>query len=348
MAPSGVERLPMRTITSGLNAAATLVLCALAASCGSSGGTPGESGDASSPTDGSQGDKTEASAGTDKDGHVGSPEDAHASGKTDGSAGAHFGQDAFSPDDAFLANDASLTDAPEASTDNDGSMSTSPPPGSIDLGTAADYVILSETGISTVSPSTITGNLGVSPAAATYITGFSLILNSSGRFSTSAQVSGRVYAADYASPTPSDLTTAISDMKTAFTAAAGRAPTVTGLGAGSIGGMTLTAGVYGWGTGLLMATNVTLSGTATDVWIFQVAKGLTVSDGAHLVLSGGALPKNVYWQVSGAVSLGTTAQFDGIILCQTGIALATGASITGSLLAQTAVTLDANAVVSSP
>jgi hypothetical protein len=218
----------------------------------------------------------------------------------------------------------------------------------VDLRTAGQYVILAETGISTVSPSTITGNLGLSPAAATYITGFPLTPDTSNEFSTTPQVNGKVYAADYAVPTPINLTTAVNDMGTAFTAAAGRAPDVTGLGAGSIGGMTLPAGVYGWGTGLLMATNVTLTGSATDVWIFQIAKNLTVSDGAQLVLSGGALPQNVFWQVSGGATLGTTVQFEGTILCQTAISLDTGASITGRLLAQTATTLDANTVIVSP
>jgi hypothetical protein len=213
------------------------------------------------------------------------------------------------------------------------------------LGTAGQFVILAKTGISTVSPSVITGDLGISPAAATYITGFSLVADSTNVFSTSSQVTGKVYAADYASPTPVNLTTAIGDMGTAFTAAAGRAPDVTGLGAGSIGGMTIPAGVYSWSTGLLLATDVTLTGSATDVWIFQVAKNLTVSNGAHLVLAGGALPQNVFWQVAGNATLGTTVQFEGTILCQTAIALGTSASLTGRLLAQTAATLDANSVV---
>lgn len=63
-------------------------------------------------------------------------------------------------------------------------------------------------------------------------------------FSTSSQVTGNVYAANYASPTPSNLTTAVGDMEHAFTDAAGRAPGVTELGTGNIGGMTLTPGVY--------------------------------------------------------------------------------------------------------
>jgi hypothetical protein len=218
----------------------------------------------------------------------------------------------------------------------------------VDLGTAGQYAVLAKTGISTVSPSTIAGNLGVSPAAATYLTGFSLVLDASGTFSTSSQVTGKVYAADYASPTPANLTTAIGDMETAFTAAAGRAPDVTGLGAGSIGGMTLPAGVYGWGTGLLIATSVTLTGSPTDVWVFQVAKNLTIADGAQVVLAGGALAQNVFWQVSGGATVGTTAQLEGTVLCQTAIALDTKASLTGRLLAQTAATLDANTIVGSP
>ena len=63
-------------------------------------------------------------------------------------------------------------------------------------------------------------------------------------FSTSPQVTGKVYASDYASPTPANLTTAIGDMQTAFTDAAGRAASVTELGAGNIGGMTIGPGVY--------------------------------------------------------------------------------------------------------
>lgn len=86
-------------------------------------------------------------------------------------------------------------------------------------------------------------------------------------------------------------------MELAFTDAAGRAAGVTELGAGNIGGMTLTPGVYKWGTGLLIPTSVTLNGSATDVWIFQVAQDLTVSSATNVVLTGGAVAKNVFWQV---------------------------------------------------
>jgi hypothetical protein len=215
----------------------------------------------------------------------------------------------------------------------------------VDLGTAESFVMLAKSGISTVPTSVITGNLGVSPIAAASITGFSLAADSTNVFSRSPQVTGKVYAANYASPTPANLTTAVGDMETAFTDAAGRAPAVTELGAGNIGGLTLLPGVFKWGTGVLIPANVTLSGSATSVWIFQIAQDLTVGSGARIFLAGGALSKNVFWQVSGKVTLGTTSHLEGILLTQTSIALDTGASINGRLLAQTAITIDGSTVV---
>ncbi len=220
-----------------------------------------------------------------------------------------------------------------------------PSTAAVHLGSAGDYVILAKTGISTVPTSAVTGNIGVSPAAATYITGFSLTMNPTDVYSTSPQVVGMVYASDYAVPTPSNLTTAIGDMQTAFTDAAGRAPDVTELGAGNIGGKTIAPGVYKWSTGLLIPTDVTLTGSATDVWIFQVAKNLKMSNATSIHLAGGAVPKNIFWEVAGAVTVGTTAHFEGVILTQTMIALGTGASINGRLLAQTEVSIESSAVV---
>ena len=215
----------------------------------------------------------------------------------------------------------------------------------VDLGTAGDFVILAKSGISTVPTSAVTGDLGVSPAAASYITGFSLTADSTNTFATSPQVTGRIYAADYADPTPSELTTAVSDMELAFTDAAGRAPDVNELGEGDVGGMTLLGGVYKWGTGLLIPTDLVLDGDATDVWIFQIAQDLTVSSGVNITLTGGALPENVFWQVAGFVELSTTAHLEGVVLTQTAIDVRTGASVNGRLLAQTAVDLDSSVVV---
>ena len=215
----------------------------------------------------------------------------------------------------------------------------------VNLGSAKTFVILAESGISTVPTAAVTGNLGVSPAAATFITGFSLSADATNVFSSSQQVTGKVYASDYTPPTPSTLTTAIGDMQTAFTDAAGRAAGVTELGAGNIGGMTIAPGVYKWGTDLLIPTDVTLSGTATDVWIFQIAQKLTMASATKIILAGGALAKNVFWQVSGLVDLGTTAHCEGVVMTKTSVTLRTGSSINGRLFAQTAVNIDGSTVV---
>jgi len=116
-------------------------------------------------------------------------------------------------------------------------------PARVNLGTAGNFVILSKSGISTVPNSIVTGDIGVSPIDSTAITGFSLIADSTNTFATSTQVTGKIYAADYTSPTPSNMTTAIGNMETAYTDAAGRPmPDFTELGAGNISGLTLAPG----------------------------------------------------------------------------------------------------------
>jgi hypothetical protein len=214
----------------------------------------------------------------------------------------------------------------------------------VPLGSAADYVILAKSGVSTVPTSAITGDVGVSPVAASALTGFSLSVDASNQFATAAQVVGALYAADYAPPTPTRLTTAVADMERAYVDAAGRAPDVTELGAGDIGGLDLPPGVYRWGTGLTIPTDLTLTGGAADVWIFEIAQDLTLASGARVSLAGGALPAHVYWQVAGSVELGTASHLEGVVLTQTTVVMRTGASLRGRLLAQTAVALDANVV----
>jgi hypothetical protein len=90
--------------------------------------------------------------------------------------------------------------------------------------------------------------------------------------------------------------------------------------------------------------DVTISGSSTDVWIFQIAGTLDIASAKQVILSGGAQAKNIYWQVAGATTLGTTSVFNGNILAKTNIAIQTGATLNGRALAQTAVTLDKNSV----
>jgi len=311
------------TMTSKLShAGAALLIASFGVACGTGGGDRGN------PTDG----------GTASDGR----DTADTGSKMDGrnATDVESRPDRGTPGDA--RDDAQSADASKDSNASD-EGNTSPLP--VDLGAAGNFVILAKSAISTVPTSAVTGDVGISPAAASYITGFSLTADPTNVFSTSLQVTGKVYAANFTPPTPSNLTTAVSDMQVAFTDAAGRPASVTGLGAGDIGGMTLKSGVYKWGTGLNIPTNVTLSGNTTDVWILQIAKSLTVSNATQVFLTGGAVPKNVFWQVSGDVTLGTTAHLEGVILGQTMISLKTGASINGRLLAQTAVSIESSVIV---
>jgi len=218
-------------------------------------------------------------------------------------------------------------------------------PAPVILGLAGDYAILAKSGVDTVPASAVIGNIGVSPIDSTGITGFSLSVDASNEFSTSTQVTGKVRAPDYSPPTPASLTTAVSNMETAYTDAVGRTtPDYTELGAGEIGGLTLAPGLYKWGTGLSISTDVILAGGPNDVWIFQIAGDVTQANGIKVTLSGGALPKNIFWQAFGQVMIGTTAHMEGIVLCQTAVILGTGASVNGRLLAQTSVTLDQSTV----
>ncbi len=222
---------------------------------------------------------------------------------------------------------------------------------SVNLGIANNFVILAKTGISTTGTTLITGDIGVSPAAATYMTGFGLVADATNQFSTSPQIVGRAYAANYADPTPATMTTAISNMETAYTDAAGRTlPDATELYAGNLGGKTLTPGLYKWSTGVLIPTSTDLTldaqGNADAVWIFQIAQDLTMDSASRVVLTNGAKAENVYWQIAGPAGaiIGPGAHAQGTLLTQKAITMDSGATLDGKALAQTAVTLIANRI----
>jgi ice-binding like protein/Big-like domain-containing protein len=210
----------------------------------------------------------------------------------------------------------------------------------VTLGEAGIFAILTKSGVTDVFPSTINGDVGASP-----ITGAAIHLT------CAEMATGIIYSVNAAGPLPCRvtdptlLTTAVSNMQTAYTDAAGRTnPNFTNLGAGQIGGLTLAPGLYKWTTGVLISTSVTISGSSSDVWIFQIAGTLTQANATKMILQGGAQPKNIFWQTSGKVAIGTTAHAEGVFLSKTMIAMKTGASENGRLLAQTAVTLEQNAV----
>ncbi|TFK33901.1 ice-binding protein, partial [Crucibulum laeve] len=213
-----------------------------------------------------------------------------------------------------------------------------PPP--VFLGQAGSYVIFAKSGVSTVPSSAITGDVGLSPAASAALTGFSLASNPAGTSASSTQVVGSLFAADFTSPTPSLLIAGANSVTTAFNDAAGRSnPTSINLASGGIGGLTFAPGLYKWTSGVSILSSITLNGTASDTWIFQISGTLITASGVQVTLAGGALPKNIVWVVNDAVTLGSTSVFNGVILAATSVTLATGATLKGRILAQTAVAL---------
>lgn len=315
-----------KTVLSIAFGLATILPLAFASACGSddddddgganTGGAAGNSGNSGNSGNGGSGNAGDSGA---SEGDTGSGGDANSGGNTstggNSSTGGAANQDGLGPDPVLL-------------------------------GAASDFAILAKSTITNEPTSAVTGDLGLSPAAASYVKGFSL--TRSGTSWTSSQVVGSVFAADNDPPTPTQLTTAIGNMETAYTDAAGRSsPDFLNLGEGSIGGQTLVPGLYKWTSTLTIPTDVTLEGGKNDVWIFQVTGDLELSSAKKVLLSGGAQPQNIFWQVAGLVNFGTTSHAEGIVLSKTAINLKTGSSINGRLLAQTAVNL-AGATVKEP
>ncbi|HUH15490.1 MAG TPA: ice-binding family protein [Gaiellaceae bacterium] len=222
-----------------------------------------------------------------------------------------------------------------------GSVVAASPP-TVSLGTADSFAILAGSTVTNVPVSSITGDVGLSPAAGSFIG------------VTCAEVTGTIYSVDATGPLPCRvtnsglLTTAKNDLTTAYNDAAGRTPDSTLIaGDNQLGGQTLIAGVYRFGSATTanLIGNLTLNGSASDIWIFQATSTLVTASSSSVTFTGGAQACNVFWQVGSSATIGTSTSFAGTIMADQSIALQTNATLAGRALARiAAVTLDQNTI----
>ncbi|MGA8223040.1 MAG: ice-binding family protein [Candidatus Acidiferrales bacterium] len=208
-------------------------------------------------------------------------------------------------------------------------------PPAVPLLTAGNFKVLAgSTVTSTTTPpgTTITGgDLGLSPG--TSVTGFP-----PGTLTPPAVM----HVAD-ATAAQAQL-----DLTAAYNYAAGIVLPAPASLPGDLTGLTLTEGTYktSSSTGILtVGATLTLTGNSSSVFVFQIGSTLTTLASTQVVLTGGVLPSNVFWQVGSSATLGTNSVFVGNIMALASITLDTSATLQGRALARNgAVTLDDNTI----
>jgi ice-binding like protein len=196
---------------------------------------------------------------------------------------------------------------------------------SVNLGSAAGFGVLAGQAVSNSGATTVNTNLGIWPGNT--LTG-------------APTVTGTTHLGDTTSQSAQGALTA------AYNDAAGRAAGSTI--AGDLGGMTLAPGVRKSTSTLeITSADVTLDagGNPDAVFIFQIASSLTVGVGRQVILSGGAQPANIFWQVGSSATLNSNCSVSGNIIALTTITLGTGATLNGRAMARNGdVTLLANVI----
>lgn len=189
-------------------------------------------------------------------------------------------------------------------------------PAAIDLGSCAHFTILATSTTTTTGGGIINGDVGLSPAGSQGI--------------PPAQINGTIYNGDLiAAEAQTNLTTAFN------AASPGNLPGGIDVGA-ELGGLTLVPGVYTSSSGSYTITSkdLTLNGGPNDVWIFQMSTTLIVDVGRSVILTGGALARNIFWQVGTSATLNTSAVFEGTIMAYDSITMNASSTLDGRALAE--------------
>jgi uncharacterized protein with beta-barrel porin domain len=195
--------------------------------------------------------------------------------------------------------------------------------------------------VTNTGPTIINGDLGISPGAS--CTGFDVVVVAG--CSTlplgDGHVNGTIHPGDaVAAQAQIDNIVAYNDLRSR--------PPGTNLSGVDLGGQTLIAGVYNFDTSAQLTGTLTLDGQGNpnSIFIINIGSTLTTASNSVVSLINGAQGGNVFFTVGTSATLGTSTDFEGIILALASITLNTDASIDcGAAWAQTgAVTLDNNLI----
>jgi hypothetical protein len=141
-----------------------------------------------------------------------------------------------------------------------------------------------------------------------------------------------------------------ADLKTAYNDTAGRAVGALNV-EGNLGGLRLTPGLYKSTSSMEISSGdlvIDALGDTNAVFIFQMASTFSTAAGSQVILSGGARPANVYWQVGGSAALGKDSLLKGNLLAWSSIVVMAGANVEGRLLSRNgAITLDTTTITQS-
>lgn len=212
----------------------------------------------------------------------------------------------------------------------------------IDLGTAENYVMLAKKDVKNDSSSSITGDIGEGSAVKNSQKE-TRMSNSEQKSTTGKSLGMRSSKNDTAS---ADVTEALKDMMSAHADAAMlNGDDVTTHNTKSFHHEPVLApGVHEWNDSLQVTSDVTLSGSADDVWIFKTSNTLTINENTVFTLSDGARAENIFWYAEGEVIIGKNVQLEGIIMSTNEITLEEGAKLNGRMFSQMSITLDDNTV----
>jgi len=184
-----------------------------------------------------------------------------------------------------------------------------PAAAAVDLGAAATYGVLAATYSGIGASTVVTGDVGYGALVGIGPT-----------------VSGTVATGG------ADLQAGL-DQATALTGLNARSCTTTfPTGAVDLAGATLTPGVYCGDNAMNLGGGGTVTLNGYGVYVFRAAGALNTSDGSHVVLTGGAVPSDVFWTPAGATTLGANSEFVGTVIGGTAITLGTTVSWTGQAL----------------